>query len=86
MIGLQTLRYHDTVIKNFDERDITKQTETGMTNPMFDAFDTDSIQLQEQYSTVDENLSTSDGASIKSYKVKLNCSPSNSVCTKDHAQ
>ena len=67
MIELQPQEYHDAVIGNFGDRDIAKQTETGMTNPTSDAFDTDSIQLQE-HSTIDENL---DNASIKSDKVKL---------------
>ena len=44
MIDLQPLGCHDTVIGNFGDRDIAKQTETGMINPMFDVFDTDSIQ------------------------------------------
>ena len=90
MIGLQQLRYDDTVFENFGNRDISKQAETGMTNPMFDAFDTDSIQLQEQNPTIDENRSTSDGASIKSEKVnvtyKVKISSTNPVCTKDYSQ
>ena len=78
---------HDvTVFGNHDDR----PTETQMTNPMFDAFDTDSLKVPEVDSTTDENLTASDGASIKSEKVianyKAEFSQTNPLYTGDHAQ
>ena len=57
---------------------------------LFAAFDTDSLKVPEVDPTTDENLTASDGASIKSEKVianyKVEFSQTNPLYTGDHAQ